>query len=267
MNPTPTPSLHGESRFARRVRTATRVGLGAVLVGAEKAGEILDTVANRAELPALPAGDPTLPGTEGATTETGPATATTDRRALLLGAVFAAEDQVVGAAEALGRAGGQAGRVADRAWRLVTPEFVRDRVDERVADLNARGRHEDQISREEAADAMGTVVEEVTGGDWLVEVINEVIGEVINPIIDTVLPIVINRLNEDPEPIQVLVRDQSLGMAGEITDGVRASAINADSTIERVARRLTFRGGRRELDGPPALAVEPLHPNESAHDG
>jgi hypothetical protein len=251
-----------ESTLARRTRTATRIGVGATVIGMEKAAQLLDAVAGRQELPALPAGDQTTtpapddaaPGTSLAIP--GP-TPMSDRRALTLGVVFAAEEGAVSAIEGLSRARRRLGALADRSWRIAAPEPIRNGVDERVNALRRRGRDEDEPSRDEAAEAFGEVVGSVAGGPWLVDMVNDIVGEVLDPILDTALPLVLTRLTDDPAPIQDLVRDQSLGMAGEITDGVRSGAVSADSGLERVARKLTLRRKRAGLGGPPAQDEPP----------
>ena len=60
---------------------------------------------------------------------------------------------------------------------------------------------------------------------------------------------VINQLAENPE-IRELVTTQSVGMAGEMVDGVRSRTVTADTLLERVARGLLNRPPREQLPPP-----------------
>jgi len=60
---------------------------------------------------------------------------------------------------------------------------------------------------------------------------------------------VIDHLAENPE-IRELVAQQSMGMAEDIVDGVRARTVSADTLIERVVRGLLNRPPREQLPAP-----------------
>ncbi len=251
---------------ARRARTTTRIAVGTALYGLEKAGELLDVVANRAELAALlPGSDPggsARPPHESTTpTSAVGAAPTTEldasnvharsrRRAIVLGAVFELEDRALAATERSSRAGASVFDLAWRTGRVITPGLLRQRLEEGLEQLTARGGAEEVLSRQEAGAAVNLLVEQGTGGPWLVETMNDVVGRVLGPLLDNVLPLVVERLRENPEPIKELVRDQSVTIAGEVAETVRSGAATADSSLERIARRLTFRRPRAEL--PPA---------------
>lgn len=240
-----------QTRSARRARTTTRIAVGATLSVLEKAGELLDIVANRAELAALP------PGSDRATPEQhereAPFAAAvsarqpTRRQAVVLGAVFELEDRALLATTRTARAGT---RLVDLGWRTgraITPSPLLRRLERGIELLAERGRAEDDLSREEAADAINQLVEQASGGPWMLETANEVVGRILGPLLDNVLPMVVERLRENPEPIKELVRDQSVTLAGEVAGAVRSGAVAADSSLERVARRIAFRRPRSEL--------------------
>ena len=254
-----------ETQLARRARTATRIGIGAVLAGMQKAGEIIDEVGAR-PLPALPPGDPADDAPSGPTGagDSPEPTATSaetrkgsahrppsDRQALVVGTILAAEEQAVGAIQGAARIGRAAGGAADRTFRFVAPHGVIDGIDQRIAELRRNGRESVPESREQAKKALSDVTDDIVDSQFLVGVIEEAVGRVIDPVMDLVMPIVIERLNENPEPIQQLVASQSIGMASEMTDTMRSGALTFDSAVENIARRLTLRRRRTELGGPP----------------
>ncbi len=56
---------------------------------------------------------------------------------------------------------------------------------------------------------------------------------------------------ENPEALQALIQGQSLSLAGEITNELRARTVTADSAVELIVRSLLRRPPRRELPLPP----------------
>ncbi|MEZ4769296.1 MAG: hypothetical protein R2844_12820 [Caldilineales bacterium] len=57
-------------------------------------------------------------------------------------------------------------------------------------------------------------------------------------------------LNQHPDNVQTLIQGQSLGLAGQVMDGVRERTVTADTVAEMVARRLLRRAPRTELPPP-----------------
>ena len=80
-----------------------------------------------------------------------------------------------------------------------------------------------------------------TDPSLMLPLVQAIIAEALEPILRQAMPTVVEVLNEDPDAIRSLVRDQSTGIAGELTDTVRARAASADDSIDRIVRRLTFR--------------------------
>ncbi len=60
----------------------------------------------------------------------------------------------------------------------------------------------------------------------------------------------IEYLNRHPDSVQTLIQGQSLGLAGQVMDGVRERTVTADTVAEMVARRLLRRAPRSELPKP-----------------
>jgi hypothetical protein len=67
------------------------------------------------------------------------------------------------------------------------------------------------------------------------------VDEALEPLLQQALPRVIDVLNEDPDAIRSLVRDQSTGIAVEMTETVRFKAADADDRIDRIVRRVLRR--------------------------
>ncbi len=56
---------------------------------------------------------------------------------------------------------------------------------------------------------------------------------------------------ENPEALQEIIQGQSLSLAGEVTDELRARTVTADSIVEMFMRSLLRRPARQELPMPP----------------
>jgi hypothetical protein len=202
-----------------------------------------------------------------------------------LGALFVAQDRARDAVGLVRSAGVRLAPPARRMWasRPVAP--VRAMVDERLQQLDARGRVEEQLSRRAGSRAFTQVVDGVTQSDEvigivdevvdkvigpvldttlplvfdrlrseqdaeaLVALVNDIVDRVLGPVLDTALPVVMNRLNEDPSAVRDLVRDQSTSIAGELADSVRTRTVTADDRLERLVNR--FRPSRRGEDARP----------------
>ena len=61
---------------------------------------------------------------------------------------------------------------------------------------------------------------------------------------------------ENPEAIQEIIHGQSLSLAGEITDELRARTVTADSVVEMFMRSLLRRPARQELPMPSPAVLE-----------
>jgi len=61
---------------------------------------------------------------------------------------------------------------------------------------------------------------------------------------------------ENPEAIAQIVQGQSIGLAGEVADEIRARAVTSDSVLEMFMRSLLRRPARQELPLPPPAVLE-----------
>jgi hypothetical protein len=96
--------------------------------------------------------------------------------------------------------------------------------------------------------------------ELLMPLVMGIVDEALEPLLQEALPRVIDVLNEDPDAIRSLVRDQSTGIAVEMTETVRFKAADADDRIDRIVRRVLRRKPVRvpvERPGPPS---SPGHP-------
>ena len=83
------------------------------------------------------------------------------------------------------------------------------------------------------------------------------------PQMDVLVRVLVNNyieyLNENPQKVEDLLTEQSLGLAGEITEVARLYAVTVDSLSEMIVRRILHRADRSEFPEPPpqvmALAV------------
>ncbi|MCP4167098.1 MAG: hypothetical protein GY759_14595 [Chloroflexi bacterium] len=72
---------------------------------------------------------------------------------------------------------------------------------------------------------------------------------------------------ENPDDVQALITDQTLGITTEIADEVRERTVTADSLMEMVFRSLMRRQPRQDMPGPPPEVVARAVPGRSAPKG
>ncbi len=90
--------------------------------------------------------------------------------------------------------------------------------------------------------AIPQVMDQMEGQpELLLPLVEAIVNEALEPILQDAMPKVLAMLNEDPDAIRSLVRDQSTGIAVEMTDTVRVRAATADERIDRIVRRVLRR--------------------------
>lgn len=170
-----------------------------------------------------------------------------------LGLAFATGDAVNGLARRAARrvARSPLTAVATQALKRAEGLPLAPRVETFVADLDRRGRRELQERVAVAATALDSMADRVATSDSVVHIVNDVVARVLWPIVDEVLPAVIDRLAEDPEPIQALMVSQSAGIVDDVTASVRGRAHHADdraaSLVDRLLRRRARVDGSRQI--------------------
>lgn len=170
--------------------------------------------------------------------------------ALAFGVASVAEEGLRAAGGLAGRAAGRAASVGVPLWRVV-PTPLRAALEARVEDLKARGRDQEAATRQALLGLVGQGFATVMSDSRLLGLIDDLVRREIEPGIDAALPIVLDRLEADPEPVRAMVRDQSVGVAAELADDVRTRSAAADDKLEQIARRLFLRR-RRPLNAEPA---------------
>ena len=79
------------------------------------------------------------------------------------------------------------------------------------------------------------------------------------PQMDVLVRVLVNNyidyLNENPQVVEELLTEQSLGLAGEIMEVVRFYAVTVDSVLEMIVRRILRRADRSEIPEPPPLVM------------
>src|SRR5262249_172261 len=92
--------------------------------------------------------------------------------------------------------------------------------------------------------------------ELLLPLVQAIVAEALEPILRQALPTVVDVLNEDPDTIRALVRDQSTGIAGEMAGTVRGRPATAAAPLEPIVRRPTSRKPPKEV-GPPTTTPPP----------
>lgn len=152
-------------------------------------------------------------------------------RYALVGLLFETQDQVRGGVSRFGRLLNASSKLFLRSMQPITNSKTMQPVTNRYDQLVQRG--ESTVSRWIERGK----IEEPHGRVMAREALGRTIDEVIN------------QLAENPE-IRDLVTQQSVGMAGELVDGVRSRTVTADTLLERVARGLLNRPPREQLPPP-----------------
>jgi hypothetical protein len=174
-----------------------------------------------------------------------------DPRYVVLGAISAAERQLRSAVPgAIATAHHIARPVATTAGAVI-PSPVRRALLAAAAELDGRGRAE----AEGLADAAGRVgtrlADEVSRHPLVLRIVEELQWRVV----DDVLPVVLERLADDPDSVRSIVQGQSLSMIDDVTTTARSRVVAADDAVDRLIARLLRRapgqGGRATVSPPP----------------
>jgi hypothetical protein len=114
-------------------------------------------------------------------------------------------------------------------------------------------------------EALPLVMDDIASQPELImPLVMSIVDEALEPLLKEALPRVMDVLNEDPEAIRSLVRDQSTGIAVEMTETVRFKAADADDRIDRIVRRVLR---RTPTSAPPlAATAQPMQPALPAGD-
>ncbi|HEV2637949.1 MAG TPA: hypothetical protein VGX23_22555 [Actinocrinis sp.] len=92
-------------------------------------------------------------------------------------------------------------------------------------------------------EAVGTAVAADPGVQGMVR---DLADSQLDPLLERALPIVLDRLGENPEAVRRIVQDQSAGIMTEATESARLTARHADDIVDSLTHRLFHRAGREQ---------------------
>jgi hypothetical protein len=173
-----------------------------------------------------------------------------------LGAGYLVSRIAVGPARAVARAGQRLAPPARRALRAPAPRGLTDLsawVLRTLAQVGApqRSRAEHRVQSLARA-ATGAIA----ANRDVSRLVYDIATRQMDPLIDEALPLVLGRLDEQPEQVRKIVRGQSHGMMAEARDTARTSARRGDDAIDSVVDKL-LRRRAPEAQAAPAQATPP----------
>jgi len=158
-----------------------------------------------------------------------------------LGAGYLASRLAAGPARAVARAGQRLAPPARRALHTPAVHGLTDLSEwvlRTLAQVGAPQRsHAEQRVRLLARAATGAVAANRDVG----RLVHGVASRQVGPLIDEALPIVLDRLDEQPEQVRKIVQSQSRGMMAEARDTARTGARRGDDMVDSVVDRLLRR--------------------------
>lgn len=187
-----------------------------------------------------------------------------DPRFVAVGATARLEEGVaIVARTALGVTAAVAGPVVAGAV-AVTPSPVRGFARRLAGRLDAHGRAVASVAAAQGTRLTTDVVARVIETPAFMRVVDDVVGHVQWRVVDTVLPVVLDRLAEEPEQVRRIVQDQSLNLAQELAQTGRARAVNGDEIVDRLFARLLRRQPPRPRTAGLPLPARPAPPADPA---
>jgi hypothetical protein len=152
---------------------------------------------------------------------------------------------VLGSLAALARAGAAVGHRAGRIVRRHEPTWDAALVSARgrvvVASLASRGEDLERRSRA-----------------WAGRYLDSRLDRLLEPLVDRALPVVLDRLGQRREQVRAIVWEHGGDLTDELVEGIRDRAAAADTTAERMVRRLL--GGRRDAPAPDERTTDSTPP-------
>jgi hypothetical protein len=91
---------------------------------------------------------------------------------------------------------------------------------------------------------IGTVGSAVAAEPGVQRMVRELADSQLDPLVEKALPMVLDRLNKDPEAVRQIVQDQSAGIMTEATQSARHTARHADDVVDTLTHRFFHRTGR-----------------------
>ncbi len=174
-------------------------------------------------------------------------------------------DAAVGAGALALLAAGIPMRAAARAGRRVAPAIRRGAhlpATRGLADLSSWTLHtfaqigaaERSRAEQGARSLIRSATAAVAADRDVGRMVRDLAGAQLDPLIDQALPLVLDRLAEQPAAVRRIVQDQSAGIAAEARETARQSARRGDDTVDALVGRLLR---RRTPDPSPAPPQSP----------
>jgi hypothetical protein len=169
---------------------------------------------------------------------------------------------VLGSLAALARVGAAVGQQASRIVRRQEPTWNGALVSARgrvvVASLASRGEELERRSRAWASRYFDGQLDRFAGSRPVSAIVDAQLDRLLEPLVDRALPIVLDRLGQQREQVRAIVWEHGEDLTGELVAGIRDRAAMADTTAERMTRRLF--GGRRDGSTPDEQTRDPVPP-------
>jgi hypothetical protein len=119
-----------------------------------------------------------------------------------------------------------------------------------LIELAEVGAAEQQRARRRAAAAGNDMLEAFATNRVMTRVVDAQLNRSVRPLVSMVLDDVLALLDNEPERIQTLIRDQRDTIAEDVIGRVRAGAVAGDATVDRMTARLLRRNARRQPTPP-----------------
>lgn len=145
------------------------------------------------------------------------------------------------------------------ATRLL-PRSARSALDRAMRDTESAGRLAVAAGLDQLRTIVSRVAVSAAEDPIVVDVVLRVVEKVESDLLEELLPVVLDRLSDDPAQIQALIFGQSRGMVEGVTREARRRAASGDDVVDRIVGRVLHRRSRpREEPAPigPPLNLTP----------
>ena len=158
-----------------------------------------------------------------------------------LGAGYLASRLAAGPARAVARAGQRLAPPARRALHTPATHGLTDLSAWVLRTLAQVGVPQRSRAEQRLRDLARTATGAVAANRDVGRLVHDVASRQVAPLIDEALPIVLDRLDEQPEQVRKIVQGQSRGMMAEARDSARTAARRGDDVVDSVVDRLLRR--------------------------
>ena len=158
-----------------------------------------------------------------------------------LGAGYLVSRIAMGPARAVARAGQRLAPPARRALHAPAVHGLTDLSEWVLRTLAQVGAPQRSEAEHRVQSLARTATGTIAANRDVSRLVHGIASRQLSPLIDEAVPIVLGRLEEEPEQVREIVRGQSRGMMAEARDTARTSARRGDDAIDSVVDRLLRR--------------------------